>query len=259
MNDTALPDNPRAVVGDNRMPRPGIEAAQSGFRILSNWLAQNPVIETHETAVAAKTRIDDAKAVLDGMETSRDAQVRPLNEQVREINADYKAVREPLEKLLHEIKNRLQRFMLEEERRRLEEAERARLAREEAEKRARDAEAAEREAIDNAAAGEFVDVGAATMQADEAFSDFKSADRQARVAERDAKVRIGGGEGRALTMRSAETITIEDPVKAIKALLKERAGLPEKIEAAIISAARDYRKLKGRLPDGVTSTKERTI
>jgi hypothetical protein len=47
-------------------------------------------------------------------------------------------------------------------------------------------------------------------------------------------------------------LVLESYGKAIKAI-----GPNDKIRDAILAAARDYRKLRGKLPDGVTETSER--
>ena len=259
MNDLAMPENPRGVLGNNNPPS-AIEDCQSAYRYLSDYLANHPVITTEEEARAAKTTVDHVKDALGAMETERDGRVRPLNTKVAEINGEYKKVREPLEKLFNELRDRLNTFIeAERKRREKEAAEAARIAQEN-EQRARDAEAAEREAIDNAKAGEFTNVGAATAAADEAFADFQKSARHAARADKATNVRIGGGFGRALSQRSSETLVIEDPIKALAAIVKERNGeLPEKLADAIKTAARDYRKAKGSLPEGVTATKSRSI
>jgi hypothetical protein len=255
MNSIALPE-----IGHNNPPPDTIVSARSAFDALSQYLKSRPVVETHQDAKAAKTQIDLAKSALDRLEDERDGLVRPLNERVKAVNGEFKAVREPLQKLLDEVKARLDRWLDAEEQRRLAELEERRRAAEEAERLAREAEAAEIEAKENAAEGEFTDVGAATAEADARFDEFKRADRAAHIAARDANVRIGDGFGRSLSRRTNETLQIDDPVKVLRALMKERGGaVPEKIADAIKSAARDYRKAKGDLPPGVSSVVTRSL
>lgn len=259
MNDLSMPENPRVVVGNNNPPS-AIDDCQRAHGYLSDYLANHPVIQTEDEARAAKATVDHVKDALDAMERERDSRVRPLNTAVADINGEYKKVRDPLTKLFDVLKDRLNAFIdAERERREKEAAEAARIAREN-EERARQAEAAERDAIENAKAGEFTDVAGATAAADEAFDDFARSARHAARAEKATNVRIGGGFGRALTQRSSETLVIEDPIKALAAIVKERNGdLPEKLADAIKTAARDYRKAKGSLPEGVTATKSRSI
>ena len=120
---------------------------------------------------------------------------------------------------------------------------------------AREAEAREKEAIEGAAVGEVTDVGGFIVEADAAFNQFQKADRAVAIAERDVPVRISSMMGgRALSMRTTEILLLDDPIKAIRAI-----GITEKIRDAILSSARDYRKLKGELPKGVSATHERKI
>lgn len=261
MNELAMPENPRAVAGNNNPPNEALETARSAYDHLSEWLAEHPVIADEEAALAAKPVADYVKGALDAMETERDGLVRPLNEQVRKTNADYKSARDPLERLFGVLKDRLNAYIeAERQRREAEAAELARIAKEK-EEAARAAEAAEREAIDNAKEGEFTDVGAATAQADEAFADFQASARAAVRADKSASsVKIGGGFGRALSQRTSETLIITDGLKALAEIVAERDGiLPDKIADAIRAAARDFRKAKGRLPEGVISEKSRSI
>jgi hypothetical protein len=53
-------------------------------------------------------------------------------------------------------------------------------------------------------------------------------------------------------MRTEKTLVLENYGRAIKAI-----GPNDKIRDAVLSAARDYRKLHGKLPDGVTEVTER--
>jgi hypothetical protein len=189
-----------------------------------------------------------------GLETERRGKVDPLNAHVKSINAEYKKPRELIEKQTEQVSARLTDYAREEERKRAEEAERARLAAEEAERIAREAEAREREVKENAAVGEAVNVTAAIVEADQAFSDFQKADREAARAAREVPVRLGDGFGRTVSMRTKETLQVDDWQAAINVL-----GLTEHIREAILTSARAYRKLKGELPAGVTSQTERSI
>lgn len=258
MNDPSMPH----PLGDNKPPPDvSISRAEVAYKRLADWLANNPVIQTEEGAKTAKVQYDLAKDALDEMETERDGRVRPLNIQVQQINGSYRGPRDQLTRLAEVLRFRMNAFIEAERARREEEARKAAEERAAAEAAARAAEAAEREAIENAEHGEFTDVGAATAQADEAFADFKKADRNAARADRAAaNVKISGGFGRSLSQRSSEVLTIDDPVKALRAIIKERGGvLPQKIEDAMRAAARDFRKAKGRLPDGITSVKQRSL
>ncbi len=236
--------------------------AESIMQMLSDWMKDHPVIQTEDDARAAKPLIDRAKAAMDELETERDGKVRPLNDKVAEINAEYKAVhntdpKKPgtFNKVFNELKTRVADFLRREEQKRLAAAAEARRLQEEAERQAREAVTREREALDNATAGELdVDVAAVTKEADAAFETFERQSRFADRAERDTKVKIGGGFDSAVSLRTAETLHLDDPLKALVVI-----GVTDKIRDALLSAARDYRKLNGKLPDGVSSTKERKL
>lgn len=238
----------------NHPPSP-IEIAKDVQGQLAAFLDANPVVETGEQAREAKLMVDRAKAALDEMEIARDGEVRPLNTKVKEINAGYKAVSEPLARILDALKDRLAAFIAAEEARRLAALEEARKRKEEAERLAREAEAREAEAKDDAAQGVIdANVGAAIAEADAAFADYRVADREAQRAERDAHVKIGGGFGRSLSLRKKETLIVEDAGKLLRAV-----GMTPKIEEALIAAARDYRRLKGKLPVGIRSETDRAL
>ena len=249
-----------SVVGHNHPPGP-IDHAQSVVDDINAWLADHPTIETEDDARAAKPYLDRAKASFEEIESERDGLVRPLNEQVAQINGKYKALhntdpKKPglFDKIVGELKSRVAAFMVREEQRRQREAEIARQAQEEAERLAREAEAREIEALENAKAGEVVDVAEVTKEADTAFQEFERQSRFAARAEKDTKVKIGGGFGRTASLRDVETLHLDSYAKAIKAI-----GPNDKIRDAILSAARDYRKLHERLPDGVSATTERKL
>lgn len=249
-----------AVVGSNNPPGP-IEHAQSVVDDINSWLADHPIIESEDHAREAKPYLDRAKAAFEEVESERDGKVRPLNEQVKSTNEKYKALhntdpKKPgrFDKIVIELKARVAAFMLREEEKRRVAAEKARLAQEEAERLAREAEAKEAEALENAKAGEIVDVAEVTKHADEAFSEFERQSRFAARAERDTKVKVGGGFDKSASLRNVETLHLESYGKALKAI-----GPHDKIRDAILAAAREYRKEHGALPDGVTATYERKL
>ena len=250
-----------AQIGHNNPPET-IEAARDTMTALSDWMAEHPVIEIEDDAREAKKLLDRAKSCADEIENDRDQLVRPLNEQIATINGKYKAVhntdaKKPgtLDRTVLELKARLSVFIKAEEVKREAEAERLRLAAEDAAHIAREAEAREQEAIRNAQAGELgVDVTQVVVEADSRFAEFQKAEREAQRAERNEHVKIGGGWGNAVSLRTKETLVLVSYAKAITAI-----GPNDKIRDAILSAARDYRKLKGSLPDGVVSETTREI
>lgn len=235
-------------IGDNRPPDMAATAVDVA-KSISAWMAENPVIQTEDSARDAKVWLDRGKLCVKDLEDERDGKVRPLNEQVQGINAYYRHPREALQKILTEISQRISRYIREEERKRVAAAAEARRIAEEAERRAREAEAAEQEALRSASAGELgLDIASHVVAADDAFHEAQVKARQAALAERESHVKIGGGLSRAVSLKQKETLIVVDAVKAIKAL-----GLTEDIKEAILRSARAYRKLKGKLPNGVES------
>lgn len=247
--------DPRLSIGGNKPPGQ-IEFAREAYRELAKFLAETPVITTADEAKVGGAFAERTKIKLAEMEDERKSLVRPLNDEVDTINDRYRVPRHSLTRIFDELKVRLTAFAKAEEDKRLQEAEAKRKAAEEAERIAREAERLEAEAKENASVGELgVDVGAAIEQADTTFADFGKASREAARAERDVPVRIASSfGGRALSMRTREVLTVNDPAAAIKDI-----GLTDKIRDAIITAARDYRKVLGSLPKGVTSTTERSL
>ena len=275
----ALPDNPaqmellnpNAVIGNNNPPpddvavagpvaapavvrlhTPALDGARSNYIYVTAFLADVPVIETVEHATKAANFIEQGRKTIQDLTAERRAQTDPLNAQVEAITEPYRLPAESITGLLDELKRRLKTFTIAEEARRMKEAELAAAIAAEAERVAREAEAAEQQAMLEADCGAVVDVGAAIVGADKAFSNFKKADRAAGRAAKNTKARFNGGFGRAVSMRETETLVLDDAVAAIKAM-----GVTEKIMEAILSSARDHRKFTGALPAGVRATSER--
>jgi hypothetical protein len=259
--------NPRAVIGGNsgHHPTPAVvtdpvsptplQFAKTAMDMMARFLNDNPIIGDEAAARAAKGHVDTARGLLAGLETERDGKVRPLNKQVDEINGTYKAVTAPFKKVLADISKRLTDYALALEAEHERVAAEARRKAEEAIAAAREAERIEQEARDNAAQGEFdTNLAEHTVAADEAFRVAQRANRQAAVAERETKVKIGGGTGRSLGLRTQINLTLDDPIKAIVAM-----GVSEKTRESILSDARAYRKLNGAWPAGVTATTDRSV
>ena len=222
---------------------------------LSAFLRDTPAIEDGEQAREANEFAGRTERTIKDLEATRRGQVDPLNEQVSVINASFRAIRDPLKRALDELRTRLTSYVNKVEAKRQAEADR--LAREaaEAEAAARKAEAAEAEAVANAAVGEVVDVGAAMEAADIAFNEYSEAQRAALIAQRDVTVRLRSVlGGKARTLRTSEVLHVTDAVAALAEL-----GVTEAITEAILTSARAYRKLHGRLPGGVVAEKVRSM
>ena len=248
-------------IGDNQAPGP-LDFITEVVADLNKFLTNNPVIETEQQASEAGAYVERMRKHLADIEDERDGKVRPLNETVAAINAEYKSVhntdsKKPgsADKILNELKFRLTDYAAKEEAKRIAAAEALRKEAEAAAERVREAERIEAEAKANADVGEIVDVGAAIAVADSTFAQFEAASRQADLAERNAPVRIGSRMGgKAITMRTQETLVLVSYGKAMCAI-----GPNDKIRDAILSAARDYRKEHGALPEGVTAEHTRKI
>jgi hypothetical protein len=253
MAELAMDDEIRGI-GDNGPPSP-IELTREALADLSRFLTNTPVIQTEDNARDAALFVERSRKTLQDLDDARKREVGPLNEQVKAINEQFKAAREPMEKVLGLLRSRLTDYAAREEARRFREAEEKRKAAELAEAEARRAEELEREAKDNATFGEIVDVAEKVVQADQAFSDFQKADRAAALAERNTPVRLSSQlGGRAISMRTKETLVLDDAAMALAVI-----GVTEKLRDAILSAARDYRRLNNALPDGVSAKIERAI
>lgn len=244
--------NAPAKIGHNAPPS-ALDTAKDTLADLTRYGDETPVCADHEKASEIKLMIDRGKAAMKEADGERDSKVRPLNEQVKATNAEYKAVSAPLETVVKALESRVRDFLRREEEKRIREAEEARRAAAEAERIAREAEAKEREAIENAAAGD-IDAGAvsATLEADVAFAEYEKASRFAVVAERDQKVKVGGGFGRAMSLRTVEELAITDASAAVVAMRGD-----EELDEAIKTAARRHRKSWGELPPGVIANKVR--
>lgn len=250
-----------AGIGHNQPPEPTvIERSQDAVAALGKFLDDVPVITDGPHLIEAKRLVEWVRGAAAELEAERTELVRPLNEEVDAINGKYKAIHNKdtekpgtLDKTLTELKNRLTVYGRIEEAKRETAALEAKRIADEAESAAREAERIEQQAKMDAAVG-VVDTGVAEAiaNADEAFSEYEHASRFAARAEKQTTFRIGDGRGKSLGMRTEKTLILESYSKAIKAI-----GKNEKIETAILSAARDYRKEHGKLPDGVTEESTR--
>jgi hypothetical protein len=242
------------AIGHNNPPSP-LEYINEAIIDLAKFLLDTPVITDPVQAAEAGLLAERCRKTLQDVEDARKALTGPLNEKVKTINERFKSARSPLETVVAELRIRLTDYAAREEARRIRIAEDQRLAAEAAEMEARRAEEAERAAKANATQGEIVDVANACIAADQAFSRFEKADRAAAVAERDTHVRIPSQlGGKALSMRTREVLTVDNALKAISEI-----GSNEKINEAILVAAREYRRTYGRLPAGISSATTRSI
>lgn len=254
--------NERATIGGNNPPGP-IDAGMDTACAVSAWLAEHPVIETEDHARDAKLLLDRAKSSAGEVEDARKRETKPLNDQLDEINARHKYIHNTdkknpgiLDKTVARLNERVTDYLARREAARIKAAEEARKVAEAKIEAARLAAAAQNEAIENARAGELgVDVTQEVVKADRAVKDAHLAERVAQRAEREAdNTKLAGGWHNSIGLKDKETLVLESYGKAITAI-----GPHPKIEAAILSAAREYRKERGQLPEGVTSKITRAI
>ena len=241
------------TIGHNRPEMIG--TAVETTAAVSAFLCENPVVETEEQAREAKVFLDRGRLCVADLETERSGLTKPLNERLTQINSRYRGPKELLQKVVDELRIRLDRYIRAEETRRNEIARQAKEAAERAELSAREAERAEHDAMERAAVGELgIDVAERAASADAAFTEYQKAERQAALAEKETHVKIGGGFRRALGLREREVLTVPDPFKAIDHLWPNAD-----IEAAIVKAARTYKKKYGKYPEGIWVIRKRGI
>jgi len=244
----------RLSIGGNNPPSP-IDDARAEYKTLAKFLADNPVIADENVARAAKLQSDRTKATLKSLDDAKEAECAPLNKAWKDALEKFKVPRESLEGLAEKLAARLTVYAKAEKAKAQAIAAEAAKAAAEAERLAREAEEAECAAVENAKVGEFVDVAAATEKADAIFAEFEASSRFAKRAKKETHVRIGGGFGRAIGLRTVKTLVLDDAAKAIAAI-----GPNEKITEAILSAAREWRKAHdGALPDGIHEDSEEKI
>lgn len=250
-----MPENPRATIGSNNPPTP-IDDSRSTYKLIAQFLKDNPVVENETTALSANEKLTVGKTTLADLEAARSKEADPLYAEWKATREKYNPAITNMTRVVDEVAARLATFMRSEEQRRQREADEKRREAEEAERAAREAERLEAEARENAAVGEVgVDVAQAIEHADTAFDTFKKTEREATLAEKDANVRFKSRfAAKATTLRTVKTLVLTDAAKALAAM-----GATEKIKEAILSSARDYRKTNNSLPEGVTETEERTL
>lgn len=241
---------------DHNHPPDMIQMAQDTTRNLSQWLADCPTVSTEEEARALKVQIDRAKLCLADLADEREGKLQPLNLMVNGIREAYRRARSPLEVVLEQMLEVMNGFIQREEAKRLALAAAAERIAREAEAKAREAERIELEKRDDALQGEVgIDVAEYSEEADRAFEEFTAAQRAAIVARKDAKVRIGGGFSRAIGLRKQEILEVEDAITVIRDI----GVLPENVKKALLTAARAFRSVHGRLPKGIKQTVDRSL
>jgi hypothetical protein len=235
-------------IGHNNPPEV-LELADGVISDISICMGAMPVVQDEATARIMKVQIDRAKHAIKDLEAELAGKVRPFLAAEEMIREDYRPKRRMLGDLLDEMLARLQIFVSKEQDRREQEAAKLAALAQEARLRALEAERIEMEKLDDASKGEIgVNVAEVIQQADQAFETYEKAERQATVAQKETHVKIGGGFGRAIGMRKVETLKITDWRVAIAGM-----GLTNGMREEILKMARAYRRVHGKLPEGVIS------
>jgi hypothetical protein len=222
---------------------------------LARFMSENPVVDDGDSARDGARLATQAKKCLADLDDARKAETRPLTERVADINAHYKTGAAPLNVAVKLLVDILADYKAREEARREAEADARAHEAAVAMQAAHEAQEAAREARENQSVGEVgVDVVEAEMEARRLADEAVRADRIAARADRDAgMVRVAAPGERALVLgREVEQFVVTDMDAALKKL-----GPVEDIVLAVIRAAKQYRKIHGRLPPGVSSSKER--
>jgi hypothetical protein len=252
-----IPAANRAVTAIHNQPPTALDHAADALSELAGWLKDHPIIQALPEAKAGVGLKERTLVALNSAREERQAQTQPLRDQLNEIFAAYDLVKDKgtLERGYNELRKRLTAFATSQEEARIAEATRLRNEAAEAERIAREAETAEQEALANAEQGECTDVGAAIAQADVTFTEYRVADKQAAIAERNVPLRFGSVlGGKSISMRTTEVLAIENVELAIKTI-----GLTDKIVEAILSSARDFRREFNELPAGIKATFNRSL
>lgn len=233
---------------------PAIARLNQMIEVANKWVTERPKIENQEMADKAGAFLRQARTSVTDAERERKDTNRPLDEQIKANNKVYAAITETLDKLSFVINGRLNAFAtkLREEQEAI-----AKAAREAAAAAAAEAEVLrlkQEETLKKAEAGELVgkfdDVAKTTQETREAEQRAKQLERDASAAEK-LKPKFGGehftdGSRRSLTQRTVETPIVEQAGLVLRAV-----GTNDQINAALITAARAYKKLKGRWPAGI--------
>jgi hypothetical protein len=236
-----------------------IESAREVYKSVAVFLNDHPAIVTEDDARAANEILGSGRSMLKSLDLADGAECDPIYARWKELKAKWKKPITSLKAVVDQLAEILRVHMVEEDRKRKAIAEEARRVAEEAKRIALEAEEAERKAILDAQEGEFADVGHKMAVADSAFEQFKEAKAESKVATRDQDVRYRSRfASKATTLRTVETLHVDDPVAALNALWPDD-GLRE----SLLTAARAWRKSHGgeatTLPPGIRRTTEQKI
>lgn len=263
--DTQTPaeeTNPRAVIGGNNPPKSAVFLrVEEIIAVANKWITERPTITEQEIADKAGAFVRQSTTAQNELNKARLEATLPLRQQVDAINKEHDDLGSTLKRLTGIILERLNAFATAQ---RLEQERIAREAREAAEKAAAEAAEAKRkeaellaQAESGAAKGGFANVASSIAESREAEQRAKQLEAEAKAAEK-AKPKFGGehfteGSRRSLTQRKVETPVVSSPGDVLRAVITANGGsVPDGVRDALLTAARAYKREKGKWPKGIT-------
>lgn len=250
-----MTDQQSPGIGDNSgVQQTILDRTQSMITVANKWITERPVIVDDDMADKAASFLRQSVAIRRDVETARMELNAPLREQIASNDKRYNEPKLLLADLSKVISDRLNSYANEKRIAQERAAAEARRIAEAAATAAREAEEKKQEAIRKASEGEevgkFSDVAATIAESKEAEQRAKQAQRDAAAASK-AKPSFGGehfvGDNRkAMTQRVVRTPIVVDALKVLKAVKTN-----DQINAALLTAARAYQKLKGKWPNGI--------
>lgn len=245
--------------GHNKPPRDALASAALALKLAESLASLIPVIKSADDAdqIAHGIRaVQDAYAKLDH---DREIQVKPLNARVQAINNEYLAPLKAFKTIEDALRSINRVWLLAQEKLRQEEAERLRR---EASDKAEAARRAQEEAEREAERAKDGDVTEGPLRPVEAARDAQEATLAARKAEAAAaaienrSVTSGGGDSRAVGLRTKTVLTIASTKDLIKVVTN--IGIADKdLVEDVIKAARRFKKKRNMWPIGLTVTEEK--
>ena len=242
--------------------REAILFAFETYKLASEFTREHPSIGAGqlETAQQAKRYNDQLRADEKNIEAKRSAVVKPFNDHVKAINTNTKLATDPIGKLIEnfdKLETAYQKAERTERERIAAEAERAAT---EARRIAEEALRLEQEALAAPDTGEFVDVGAAIVEANHAVFNDRRAANQAAIAARDAaNVTIKTNTGRSRNLRTYKTFQITDIDKAVNTMIRKSPEIPVKLTEMLITWATNYERQYQIVPEGFRMETEERI
>lgn len=245
--------------GHNKPPRAAFEKARNALTVAEDLASRISVIRNEDDADRIAAGIRAVQNAWEELNYDREVQVRPLNARVQAINGEYRAPLQAFKTIEDALKSINRVWLLAQDK--LREAEAKRL-REEAEAKAEIARKAQEEAEREAERAKDGDVTEGPLRPVEAARDAQQATLAARKAEaaatalENSSVTSGGGDTRAVGLRTREVLTIATTKDMIKVVTN--IGIADKdLVEDVIKACRRFKKKRNMWPIGLTVTQEK--